>query len=59
MTAIHPQFIKAGTEELVVLTRAEFDHLMAIASREDQEEADDIALFGDRMAALRAGAAAR
>ena len=59
MAPIHPQFITAGDEQLVVITRAEFDLLMAIATREDREEADDIAVFDDRMAELESGTDAR
>ena len=54
MAEFHPQFIKAGNEELVVITRAEFDQLMAIASRE-AEEADDVDVFDALMAELKVG----
>ena len=59
MAPIHPQFITAGDEQLVVITRAEFDLLMVIAGREDREEADDIAVFDGRMAELEVGTDAR
>lgn len=47
-----------GGEELVVLPRADYDALVAgvdAASHEDDEDAADIAVFDERMAALRAG----
>ena len=55
MVTIVPKFIETQGAELVLLTRAEFDHLMAIA--EDAEEnAADIALYDARKAALDADA---
>lgn len=41
-------------EELVVLPRADFDALLAFA-RDAEEDADDVAIFDDRMAALADG----
>lgn len=41
-------------EELVVLPRADFDALLAIA-QEAEEDADDVAIFDERMAALSDG----
>jgi DNA-binding XRE family transcriptional regulator len=55
MIPIRPQTIRAPSgEELVVLTRAEFDALIA-AVAEQLEDADDVAIFDERMAALRSG----
>jgi DNA-binding XRE family transcriptional regulator len=52
MTEIKPKFIDTGTgAELVLLTRAEFDELMALAS-EAEEEAADVAIYDARKAAL-------
>lgn len=54
-----PQIIKAPNgEELVVLTRAEYDALIAAAEPYD-EDADDAAIFDERMAELAAGHDAR
>lgn len=54
-----PQIIKASNgEELVVLTRAEYDALVAAAESYD-EDADDVAIFDERMAELAAGGDAR
>src|SRR4051812_31697210 len=56
MIEIKPQTIRSPSgEELVVLSRAEFDAL-ASAAAGALEEAEDIAIFDDRMAALRSGA---
>jgi hypothetical protein len=53
---IKPQIIRSPSgDELVVLSRIEFDAL-ADAAAEAVEEAGDIALFDDRMAALKSGA---
>ena len=41
-------------EELVVLPRADFDALLAIA-RDVEEDADDVAIFDERMATLAEG----
>lgn len=50
-----PQFIRApGGDEMVVLTRADYDDLVARAAEADEDEAD-AALFDDRMADLKAG----
>lgn len=54
MTEIHPQYIQAPGGELVVLTRAEFDALMARPAAVDEDEAD-VALFAERMADLAGG----
>lgn len=58
MDDIHPQIIKTEAGDLVVLTRAEFDTLLARASRDD-EDVDDAAIFDSRMAELDAGVDAR
>lgn len=56
---MNPQIIKAPNgEELVVLTRAEYDALVAAAESYD-EDADDVAIFDERMAELAAGGDAR
>jgi DNA-binding XRE family transcriptional regulator len=56
MIAIKPQTIRSPSgEELVVLTRAEFDALTSAAA-EALEDADDIVVFDERMAALKSGA---
>lgn len=50
-----PQIIRApGGDEMVVLTRADYDDLVARAAEAD-EDAADAALFADRMADLKAG----
>lgn len=50
-----PQFIHApGGDEMVVLTRADYDDLVARAAEADEDEAD-AALFDERMADLKAG----
>lgn len=52
---MNPQIIKAPNgEELVVLTRAEYDSLVAAAAPYDEDE-DDAAIFDERMAELAAG----
>jgi hypothetical protein len=53
--SVKPQIIKTPAgEELVVLTRAEYEEL--ISGRDvDEEEAADIALFDERVAALEGG----
>lgn len=54
MVDISPKFINAEHgQELVVLTRAEFDHLYALAA-EAEEDAADIALYDARKAELNA-----
>lgn len=59
MIPIRPQTIRAPSgEELIVLTRAEFDALIA-AVADQIEDADDIAVFDERLAALEAGKDAR
>jgi DNA-binding XRE family transcriptional regulator len=53
---IKPQTIRSPSgEELVVLSRAEFDALTSAAAGA-LEDADDIAVFDERLAALRSGA---
>ena len=54
MTSIQPKFFEQDGIELVVLTRAEFDALIAAAA-EAEEDAADVAIFDERMAALAAG----
>lgn len=51
---IKPQFIRAGEEELVVLTRAEYDALLDAAA-DVEEEAADVAIYDARKAALARG----
>jgi Helix-turn-helix domain len=59
MIPIRPQTIRAPSgDELVVLTRAEFDALTA-AVAEQLEDADDVAVFDEHMAALQNGQDAR
>ncbi|WP_316205313.1 helix-turn-helix transcriptional regulator [Bradyrhizobium sp. SZCCHNS3004] len=59
MIPIRPQVIRSSSgEELIVLTRAEFDALIA-AVADRLEDADDVAVFDDRMAALQSGQDAR
>ncbi|MDB5651149.1 MAG: helix-turn-helix domain protein [Hyphomicrobiales bacterium] len=55
MPAIKPQFIDTHSgEQLVILTRADFDSLMTAAA-EAEEDAADAALFDERMADLDHG----
>jgi DNA-binding XRE family transcriptional regulator len=55
MVDISPKFINAEHgQELVVLTRAEFDHLYALAA-EAEEDAADIALYDARKAEMTTG----
>ena len=59
MIPIRPQTIRAPSgEELIVLTRAEFDALIA-AVADQLEDADDAAVFDERTAALQNGQDAR
>ncbi|WP_257165129.1 helix-turn-helix domain-containing protein [Bradyrhizobium sp. SRS-191] len=59
MIPIRPQTIRSPSgEELIVLTRAEFDALIAAAA-DQLEDAQDVAIFDERMAALRDGDDAR
>lgn len=59
MIAIKPQTIRTPSgEELVVLTRSEYDALTGAAA-DALEDAADVAMFDERMAALNAGAGAR
>jgi cyanate lyase len=59
MIPINPQTIRSASgEELVVLTRAEFEALTQAAS-EALEDADDTAIFDLRMAELKNGGDAR
>ena len=53
MVTIEPKYIETEGAELVLLTRAEFDHLMAIAE-EAEENAADIALYVARKAEIAA-----
>jgi hypothetical protein len=56
---INPQTIRSASgEELVVLTRAEFEALTRAAS-EALEDADDVAVFDRRMAEVKKGGDAR
>jgi DNA-binding XRE family transcriptional regulator len=56
MIPVKPQTIRSSSgEEMVVLTRAEFDALARAASG-IREDAGDIAMFDARLAALKAGA---
>jgi hypothetical protein len=56
---MNPQIIKAPNgEELVVLTRTEYDALVAAAEPYD-EDADDVAIFDERMAELATSGDAR
>ena len=56
---MNPQIIKAPNgEELVVLTRAEYDALLAAAEPYD-EDAEDVAIFDERMAELATNGDAR
>ena len=55
MVDIAPKFIKTAGAELVLLTRAEFDKLIAIAE-EAEENAADIAIYDARKAELAADA---
>lgn len=55
MIPIRPQTIRSASgEELVVLTRAEFDALASAAS-DHIEDADDVVIFDERMKALADG----
>lgn len=56
MLELNPQFIKTESGELVVLTRAEYEGLLAQVASEDDE---DVALFDARMAELAAGSDAK
>jgi ribosome-binding protein aMBF1 (putative translation factor) len=59
MIPIRPQTIRSASgEELIVLTRAEFDALIA-AVADQLEDADDVAVLDERMAALQNGQDAR
>ena len=59
MIPIRPQTIRSPSgEELIVLTRAEFDALIAAAA-DQLEDVDDVAVFDERMAALLDGGDAR
>jgi mRNA-degrading endonuclease RelE of RelBE toxin-antitoxin system len=59
MIPIRPQTIRSASgEELIVLTRAEFDALIADVA-DQLEDADDVAVFDERMAALQNGQDAR
>ena len=51
MVDIAPKFIQADGAELVVLTRAEYDTLIALAE-EAEEDAADLALYDARKAEL-------
>jgi DNA-binding Xre family transcriptional regulator len=53
---IEPKFIKAEGAELVILTRSEFDALMALAA-EAEEDADDLAKYDARKAEMANGKA--
>jgi DNA-binding XRE family transcriptional regulator len=56
---IQPQTIRSASgEELVVLTRAEFDALVKAAT-EHMEDLDDVAIFDERMTELKGDAGAR
>ena len=56
---MNPQIIKTPNgEELVVLTRTEYDALVAAAEPYD-EDADDVAIFDERMAELATSGDAR
>ena len=53
MLNINPKFLPTPHgEDLVLLTRAEFDALIALAA-EAEENADDVALYDQRMAELK------
>ncbi|MFZ9502193.1 MAG: helix-turn-helix domain-containing protein [Beijerinckiaceae bacterium] len=54
MIDIAPKFIEADGLELVVLTRAEYDQLLALA-QEAEEDAQDAAIYDARKAALASG----
>ncbi|MGJ5182103.1 helix-turn-helix domain-containing protein [Bradyrhizobium oligotrophicum] len=59
MIPIRPQTIRTPSgDELIVLTRAEFDALTA-AVADQLEDADDVAVFDECMAALQNGQDAR
>ena len=54
-TTIHPQtFTAPGGEEMVILTRAEYDALIELAA-DAEEDAADAAIFAERMEALSNG----
>lgn len=54
-----PQFIRSPSgDELVVLSRAEYDALI-LAAEPDNEDAEDIAIFDERMAELASGLSER
>lgn len=53
MVNIAPKFIKADGAELVLLTRAEYDVLVALAE-EAEEDAADVAIYDARKAELAA-----
>lgn len=55
MVDIAPKFIKSDAGELVLLTRAEFDRLMAL-SGDAEEDAADIAAYDARKAELASDA---
>jgi hypothetical protein len=56
MIEIKPQTFRSPSgEEMVILSRAEFDALAAAAA-EAIEDADDVAIFDERVAALRSRA---
>src|SRR3954462_3264742 len=55
MIAIKPQTIRSPSgDEMIVLRRAEFDALTGAAG-DALDDADDVAIFDERMAALRSG----
>ena len=53
MVDIAPKFIEADGAELVLLTRAEFDKLIALAE-EAEEDAADVAIYDARKAEIAA-----
>jgi len=55
MVDIAPKFIQADGAELVLLTRAEYDRLIALAE-EAEEDAADLAIYDARKAELAADA---
>ena len=55
MVDIAPKFIEADGAELVVLTRAEYDKLIALAE-EAEEDAADVAMYDARKAEIAAAA---
>lgn len=54
MKLSHQSIRAPSGEELVVLSRSDFDALLAIA-RDAEEDVDDVAIFDERMAALSEG----